>query len=93
MIAFPLGRKMMTRGINDAIADDAPFAMEIILALERHAAADFREMTEDDQAANERAVEQGDERVFSAYETARGRVWIITEADRSATTILFPEEY
>jgi hypothetical protein len=45
-----------------------------------------------DRRANDRAVRDGD-RVLSAYETAAGRVWIITEWDRSATTLLLPEEY
>jgi hypothetical protein len=47
----------------------------------------------DDELQNLRAVREGT-RVFSAYELRDGtRIWIITEADRSATTILLPEEY
>jgi hypothetical protein len=84
---------MMTRAINEAIAEDSVFAREVARALQRHINADFGEMSDDDRAANQRAVDQGGERIFSAYETSRGRVWIITEADRSATTILFPSDY
>ena len=49
-------------------------------------------MEADDRRANDRAVRDG-ERVLSAYATAAGRVWLITEWDRSATTLLLPEEH
>jgi hypothetical protein len=90
---FQLGRSMMTRGINEAIASDSAFAADVARALGRHIAADFSDMEEEDRAANQRAIELGDERIFGSYKTSRGKVWIITEADRSATTILFPSEY
>jgi len=52
-----------------------------------------RALGADDQLQNLRAVREG-KRVFSAYELRDGtRIWIITEADRSVTTILLPEEY
>ena len=44
------------------------------------------------KAENDRALESGD-RILSAYETSHGKIWIITEWDRSVTTILFPSEY
>ena len=90
---FALGRMMQTRGVHHAAFLDPAFEREIGHALARHAAGDFAEMSAEDRAANQLAIEQGGERVFSAYETSRGRVWIITEADRSFTTVLFPREY
>jgi len=59
----------------------------------RHMNLDPGVLGAEDQLANLRAVRDGT-RVFSAYELLDGtRIWIITEADRSATTILLPEEY
>ena len=55
-------------------------------------AGDRGDVDADDRRANDRAVRAGD-RVLSAYQTAVGRVWLITEWDRSATTLLLPEEY
>ena len=49
-------------------------------------------MDADDRRANDRAVRDGD-RVLSASETAAGRAWLLTDWDRSATTLLLPEEY
>ena len=54
---------------------------------------DWGELPEEDIAENERSVEQG-LRVFSAYWLQTGtKIWVITEWDRSATTILLPDEY
>ena len=54
---------------------------------------DWSEMVEEDQAANRQAIAEGS-RVFSAYHLGTGvKLWVITEADRSATTLLLPDEY
>jgi len=59
----------------------------------RHVRGDWGDLDEDDKCANELALTQG-ERLLSAYKLSTGeRVWIITEWDRSATTILLPSEY
>lgn len=60
--------------------------------LRRHMGGDWGDLCEEDKLANETAVSSGT-RVFSAYETPLGKLWIITEADRSATTFLLPSEY
>lgn len=61
--------------------------------LERHAAGDWGDLDAEDWRANEVAVRDGD-RVLSLYPVGDGdRVWIITEWDRSATTVLLPQEY
>jgi hypothetical protein len=59
--------------------------------LARHAAGDWGELCAFDRRQNEIALREG-LRVLSSYEVPAGRVWIITEADRSVTTILLPEE-
>ena len=60
--------------------------------LARHATGDWGELCTFDRRQNEIALSDG-YRVFSSYKVPAGRVWIITEADRSITTILLPEEY
>ena len=62
--------------------------------LQRHVTGDWVNSTLEDQATNDWAVVCGDERILSAYRLAdQTRIWVITEADRSATTVLLPEEY
>lgn len=63
-----------------------------LLLLSRHIAGDFGDLSAADVAANVHAI-QHDLRVFSSYKIADGKVWVITEADRSSTCILLPEEY
>lgn len=66
---------------------------EIADALCRHATGDWGNLDSEDIATNNRALAKGD-RLLSAYESKAGtRFWIITEADRSVTTVLLPEEY
>ena len=60
--------------------------------LSRHTQGDWGDLDSQDREMNDLAVING-ERIFSAYPTWGGRIWIITEADRSATTILLPSEY
>lgn len=93
MKKLKLGQVVMTRTINDTIADDRQFAKDITEALERYRACDWGEMGEEDLESNNAAVESDEGRLFAAYITSRGKVWIITEWDRSYTTILFPSEY
>jgi len=70
--------------------DFAKFAQQ---SLNRHVKGDWGDVDDEDKQSNDQALKQGT-RLLSAYE-AKGlpKIWIITEADRSATTILFPDEY
>ena len=88
-IHLPLGHVVATPGALDVVRDHG---LDIVGLLHRHRAGDWGSVSEHDARANDRAVGEGT-RVLSAYETAGGRLWIITEADRSATTILLPSEY
>lgn len=61
--------------------------------LDRHVSGDWADMDAEDQALNRQAIADGT-RIFSAYRITEGkRVWLITEADRAATTFLLPHEY
>jgi hypothetical protein len=87
---FSLGRLFATPGAILAAkeADD-----NLILYLYRHAAGDWGDLDRDDMLANAAALKEGT-RLLSAYHLKDGeKIWIITEADRSATTILLPDEY
>ena len=85
---FPMGRLLMTPGVRDSVKRP-----EIEKLLQRHNYGDWGELDEDDVAQNELGLEEG-LRLMSAYTAGSGQtVWVITEADRSVTTLLLPEEY
>lgn len=88
MKTFPLGKTVLTRGAHERLTSG-----EIDSALRRHVKGDWGELCAEDARMNDEAVEAG-ERLLSSYYTPSGvRFWIITEADRSVTTVLLPEEY
>jgi len=90
---FHPGQLVMTRGVNDLMADNEKFAAHVYLSLKRHLAGDWGEVCKEDRAANESALRDGD-RLFSVYKkVGLPDIWVITEWDRSVTTTLFPEEY
>lgn len=90
---FTVGRLYLTRGVNDTVADNSGFAKFVTSSLGRHVSGDWGNVCHEDRSANEQALVEGS-RLFSAYEEAgQPKIWIITESDRSVTTILFPDEY
>lgn len=88
-ISFPRGRILATPG---ALALAEAHAVVLLPLLIRHRSGDWDDVCAHDARANREALDTG-VRILSAYDTAAGRLWIITEADRSATTILLPSEY
>ena len=90
---FNLGRLLITRGVNDLVAEREDFAKFVTGSLKRHANGDWGDLDNEDKKENELSLKER-LRLLSAYETeGLPKIWIITEADRSATTILFPDEY
>ena len=88
-----LGQLVMTRGVNDKVATETEFAKFVTQSLGRHAKGDWGDLCQEDKQENEFSLKEGF-RLLSAYErNGLPKIWIITEADRSATTILFPDEY
>jgi invasion protein IalB len=84
---FPLGQVVATPGALAALqaAGLLPFAL-----LYRHQAGDWGDLCEEDKAENELSVAQGF-RILSAYTLTTGiKIWLITESDRSVTTVLLP---
>ena len=85
---FSLGQVVITPGANAALD-----RQDVVTALRRHHSGDFGDMCEEDKAYNQEALETGG-RIMSAYHDRNDtKFWIITEHDRSATTILLPDEY
>jgi histidine ammonia-lyase len=87
---FALGQTYITPGAEEALMIAGQTEIEF---LRRHMSNDWGELSDDDARENELSLKEGF-RLLSAYQTAKGqKLWIITEADRSATTILLPSEY
>jgi len=85
---FPTGRVVITRGAIIELSRD-----EAMKGLRRHISGDWGELDEHDWKQNEAALEHGF-RLFSRYVTQGGtKFYVITEHDRSVTTILLPGEY
>ena len=86
---LPLGRVVSTPGALKLLMESRAHPYDL---LARHATGDWGELCAFDRRQNEIALREG-LRVLSSYPVGRECVWIITEADRSVTTILLPEEY
>lgn len=85
---FPIGFLTVTRNANESL----PLG-DIQRGLQRHVSGDWGELCEEDRRENELSLKEG-YRLFSAYDASNGtRFWIITEWDRSVTTVLLPEDY
>ena len=84
---LPLGTIVATPTVLNAIAFEA-----VAAAIERHRRGDWGEVSGDDLAANEEALAAGGRMTLSIYRDGEVKFWIITEPDRSVTTVLFPEE-
>jgi hypothetical protein len=87
-VKFPLGQTCTTPGALALLTHE-----EILAALRRHQSGDWGEVDEEDKMTNDKAV-AGRDRIFSVYKSLEGTdFWVITEWDRSATTVLLPSEY
>ena len=84
---FPLGLIVVTRKAADRLTP-----VEIARGLDRHTAGDWGDLSPEDIAENELALREGF-RLLSAYGQGDHRFWVITEADRSVTTVLLPDDY
>lgn len=84
---FPLGDVVITTNARSTLTTD-----EVTSALHRHATGDWGDLCPQDADSNIEALEKGS-RLLSAYGEGKRRFWIITEADRSVTTILMPLDY
>lgn len=95
-----LGRVVATAGIDREMKKDSRFNIFVSECLfTRYLEEDWGELCEEDKAMNDSAIKNGDDRIFASYKIPEElsdvgeKIYIITEWDRSVTTILFPSEY
>jgi len=85
---FPFGTLVITSNASGKLDEQ-----DVITALERHGNCDWGDLSPEDLKENELSLQQNF-RLLSAYHDRKGvKFWVITEADRSATTVLLPEDY
>lgn len=95
---FSMGQIVVTYGINEYMAKDKRFALEVTAALQRYAVKDWGNLDDEDKQVNEEALRYPDDLyLMGAYNTSKGKIWIITNrisetAGDNATTVCFPDE-
>jgi hypothetical protein len=90
---FALGQVVATAEVAYEMERDPLFREAVWQSIACHSTGNWGDLDAEDKQANDRAVLTGDERILSSYQLPIKKIWIITEADRSATTVLFPYEY
>ena len=96
MAKMKLGQIVATRGVVGLRRENKDFAAFVHRAFQRYLRADWGDLCESDRKQNDRALAQGGDRILAAYTHPahpEWKIWIITEWDGSATTLLFPDEY
>ena len=95
---FNMGKIVVTHGINEAMMENDCFAAEVNLSLQRYAVKDWGRVSDNDKQVNEDALQYLDDLyILAAYETCKGKIWIITnriseDVGDNATTVCFPSE-
>lgn len=88
-LRFPLGHVVATPGALALLEQHGANVWDFLF---RHQQGDWGEIDQKDAAMNDHSADNS-ERTFSVYELGKDRIWIITEGDRTVTTILLPEDY
>jgi hypothetical protein len=89
---FSVGRIVLTEGIHELLAEHEDDTSILNLLLTRHQIGDWGNVDAEDAKANDDAVING-ARILSSFKLFGQKIWIITEWDRSITTVLLPSEY
>ena len=92
MTQIELGAVVTTAGVAEWMEESQSRSIAVARAVWRHRSRDWGQVCQEDKETNDEAVRDGN-RILSSYKVEDRDVWIITEWDRSVTTILFPEEY
>jgi hypothetical protein len=90
LVQFATGKIVATPGALRLLEQNAILPTQLIA---RHVRGDFGIVPEEDADSNRSAIENSRARILSSYQVGSGKVWLITEWDRSVTTILLPDEY
>lgn len=96
MAKFQVGRLLLTKGAHELFMKDANFNKFVNRSLGRYVNGDWGVTPKEGCELNDEAVETGEDRILAAYsikEHPDWNIWIVTEWDRSVTTVLFPDEY
>lgn len=90
---FELGQLVATRGVARAMKSNASFHSFVSASLKEYTNCNWGDVPQEDKEMNDLSV-QSDGRLLGSYKHPEvGTLWIITEWDRSVTTLLFPDEY
>lgn len=94
LLKFPLGQLVCTKRISTKMEQDEKFKKFVELSLNKYASGNWGDTCNEDAKLNDIAMRNG-YRIVAVYrqEETNIVIWIITESDRSITTILFPDEY
>lgn len=87
------GTLYLTAGVNWFIRDNRDFASFVAMSCERYLNQDWGDLPKEDALMNDSAIKNNDDRIVARYNYKRHDIYIITECDRSYTTILFTFEY
>ena len=91
---FHPGTLVATKAIAERLENDRVFTQFVHKSIRRHLNCDWGNLNKEDAAMNDMAFKHGESRLFSVYEySSSEKIWIITEWDRSSTTVLFPSDY
>ncbi|MEH1019570.1 type I restriction endonuclease subunit M [Acinetobacter baumannii] len=88
-ILFALGQVVTTKNAVEFMNQHGIIPLDLLY---RHQHGDWGDLNESDRESNEQALIE-DHRIFSSYKFSNEKVWVITEADRTLTTILLPSDY
>lgn len=94
MSKFEMGRTVVTADVSEKMQGDPKFTTFVCVSLGRFSQADWGDLCDGDRQQNEDSLKNG-ERLMGVYirPSTNEKIWIITEWDRSVTTVLFPHEY
>lgn len=95
---FKYGKAVISAGVDALRKENIAFSRFVMISLGKYISGNWGVMDEEDKKLNEEAVVAGEGRLMGAYIFHKSmpderKIWIITESDRSVTTVLFPEEY
>lgn len=90
---FKMGQLFMTCGIRNFMSESNEFSKEVQQSFNRYCNKDWGELCDEDKFINDSALMNGNERIVASYNCSIGNIFIITECDRSMTTIILSSEY